>query len=97
YDGIGVRTGRVQLLDDTFRKLLLLIIVVKDNGSVLGTYIRTLTIACCGVVATEERLQQRSIADFFRIVENLYYFRMTGAPCTNHFIGRVSDIPSRIS
>lgn len=66
--------------------------IIEDNAAVLGTYVVTLPVELCRVVAEPECLQQLVIADFGRVVGDFDDFGVAGGAGTYFFVGGVGYV-----
>ena len=86
-----------QFPDEVFRDALLVVVQVKNGGTVLGADVRSLTVYLCGIMNFKEKLCQRLLCCLRCIEHNLYSFRMTGGSGAHRFIGRIFCMPPHVA
>ena len=85
--------GGVELLDVGVRDFLLIGVLVKNCGAVLGAVVRPLIIQFGGVVDGEKNPQQLAVGDLRRIEDDFHGFGVAGFAGADGFVLAVSWEP----
>lgn len=81
----------------TLRQLLLLLIVIKDDGSVLCPDIVSLPVPRSGIVSLPKDFQKLIISNLFGIVGDLTNLCMPGCTTTDLLVGGMLHMAARVS
>ena len=97
YNGIIEIAGSIHLLFVFFGDGFLILIVVKNNRTVLRPNIGSLPVQGGGIMRFPEYFQQLLIADFLRVILNLNRLGVSGISPGNLLVRRILDMASGIA
>src|SRR6266508_253306 len=63
--------------------------MIKDGGAILAARVTELRIGGKGIDVAPEYIKQFFVADFRRIIGDLYRFRVAGAAAADFFVSRI--------
>src|SRR5205085_7827823 len=97
YNRIAEGAAFIQFCFIFFGLFFLLVIVIKNNTAILGTYVISLPVKRGWVVCLPEYFQQFVVRDLLGIIHYLYTFCMAGVTGAYFFVGRVSHMSATIA
>ncbi len=72
-------------------------VMIENRGAILGAHVRSLTIGCGGIMHRPERVKQRVISDFRRIVLDFDGFRVSRAIRAHVLVGGIVGVAADIT
>src|SRR5690606_15036653 len=96
-DFFVVSTFIIQLLDVKVCSFFLVVVVVKNCGSILRTYVGPLTVQLCWIMGNKERRKQFIVRDLSGIVNDITSLGMPSSAGGYLSIGWIADMATRIA